>query len=115
MKKSLYLSFVLTALVFFTAGQARADLLVGSGSTNQILHYDATTGAFLGVFASGGGLSQPTAHVVGSGGHLYVSSGLTDNVLRYDGATGAFLGVFASGGGLNNPQGLIFGPDGNLL
>jgi len=35
-------------------------LLVASALSNQVLRYDRTTGAFLGVAASGGGLDQPT-------------------------------------------------------
>ena len=95
----------LVALTLTAVGQVRADLFVGSGATNQILRYDGTTGAFLGVFASGGGLSLPDAHLFGPDGNLYVSSSHTDNVLRYSGTTGAFLGVFASGGGLKISQG----------
>lgn len=37
-----------------------ASLLVASIGTNQVLRYDASTGAFLGVFAQGGGLSIRT-------------------------------------------------------
>jgi hypothetical protein len=39
--------------------RAPADLLVGSAATDQVLRYDGTTGAFVGVFASGGGLDVP--------------------------------------------------------
>jgi hypothetical protein len=35
------------------------DLLVSSRFTDQILRYDGTTGAFVGVFAQGGGLNNP--------------------------------------------------------
>ena len=85
-----------------------------SGAKNNVLRYKGTTGAFLGVFASGAGLDRPGGVVFGADGNLYVGNVEPDNVLRYNGTTGAFLGVFASGGGLNNPLGLVFGPDGNL-
>jgi PEP-CTERM motif len=38
---------------------AAADLLVSSSGTDQVLRYDGTAGAFLDVFASGGGLNRP--------------------------------------------------------
>ena len=97
---------LLTAALSFAAllagaAPARAALLVGSSATNQVLSYDETTGAFLGVFvaAGSGGLAGPQGLAFGPGGDLFVASGGTNQVLRYDGATGAFEGVFASGGG----------------
>ena len=90
-----------------------AALLVSNGDTDTILSFDASTGAFLGTFASGGGLDDPEGLTFGPDGNLYVTS-RTNNVLRYSGTTGAFLDVFASGGGLEDPAGLVFGPDGNL-
>jgi uncharacterized repeat protein (TIGR01451 family) len=91
-----------------------AHLFVSSHNTDQVLRYHGSSGAFLDVFASGGGLDEPIGLTFGPDGNLYVSSYNTDQVLRYDGLTGAFLDVFASGGGLNDPVGLTFGPDGNL-
>ena len=134
---------------------ARADLLVVSGESNQVLSYDEPDGALLdvaatvkkpfgvrvgpdgdlyvtsygydrvmrfdagsrtsmGVFASGGGLSDPHGLTFGPDGNLYVSSYDTDQILRYDGATGKFLSVFASAPDLHGPDFLQFGPDGSL-
>src|SRR5262249_10642462 len=94
------------------------SLLVSSQSTNSVLRYDATTGAFLGTFvaARSGGLTSPIYLTFGPDGNLYVSSRDTNSVLRYNGTTGAFLNAFVSSGsgGLNIPQGLAFGPDRNL-
>ena len=90
------------------------NLYVSSAVTDNVLRYDGTTGAFIDVFASGGGLDRPGGLVFGPDGNLYVGNIEPDNVLRYDGTTGAFLDIFASGGGLINPLGLDFGPDGNL-
>lgn len=87
---------------------AQADLLVSSLNTDSVLRYDSTTGAFLGTFASGGGLNNPVGLTFGPDGHLYVGSAATDSVLRYDGTTGAFLDSFASGGGLDGPAFLVF-------
>jgi hypothetical protein len=85
---------------------------------SAILRFDAETGAFLGVFASGGDLFRPYGMAFGPDGHLYVASFLTDQILRYHSITGAFVDEFARGngqsGGLNGPNGLAFGPDGKL-
>jgi streptogramin lyase len=90
------------------------SLLISSNRTNEILSYDANTGDYQGVFASGGGLMNPGDLVIGPDGNLYVSSNGTNNVLRYDGTTGAFIDVFTQGGDLEKPSGIAFGPDGNL-
>ncbi|MEM7204876.1 MAG: NHL repeat-containing protein [Planctomycetota bacterium] len=94
------------------AGQA-PELLVSSRNSDEILRYDGT-GAFLGSFASGGGLDNPVGLTFGPDGNLYVVSANTNEVLRYDGATGAFVGVFASAG-LSAPRNLNFGPGGDLF
>ncbi|XGV97425.1 MAG: PEP-CTERM sorting domain-containing protein [Leptolyngbya sp. BL-A-14] len=88
---------------------------------SAVLRY-SPTGSFLGVAASGSGLTRPYGNAFGPDGSLYVSSFRTNEILRYNPITGAFLGVFASdnnGGfgslnGLNGPNGLLFGPDGSL-
>ena len=105
-------AFVLLASVALVAG-ARADFLVSSSNTNQVLRYDQS-GQFVSVFASGNGLQDPEGITQGPDGNVYVSSGTTGQVLRYSGATGAFLGVAASGNGLSGPLGLISGADGSL-
>jgi hypothetical protein len=66
------------------------NLYVSGFGSDNVLRYSGTTGALLGVFASGGGLDSPLGLVFGPDGNLYVSSAVTDNVLRYDGTTGAF-------------------------
>lgn len=107
----------------FAAPRVHADLLVSSGFTNEVLRYDGTTGAFIGVFASDptpavatSGLKFPQGLVFGPDGNLYVASNPAgdDSVLRFNGTTGAFMDTFTSGGVLNQTRGLTFGPDGNL-
>lgn len=93
---------------------AQSTLFVTSRFTDQVLRYDLRSGAFLGVFASGGGLDNPVGLTFGPDGDLYVASAETAQVLRYDGVSGAFRGVFATGGGLGQPRQLNFGPDGSL-
>ena len=100
---------------------AKADLLVSSHDTSQILRYDQTTGASLGVFASGGGLFGPGEMTYGPDGNLYVGTADPNNpgvngVIRYNGVTGAFINTFVAlgSGGLESINGLTFGPDGNL-
>ncbi len=107
-------SLVLVLPALAPAAAAQASLFVTSRFTDQVLRYDATSGAFQGVAAAGGGLDNPVGLTFGPGGDLFVVSALTDQVLRYRGSDGAFLGVFAQGGGLDEPRQLGFGPDGRL-
>jgi len=98
------------------------NLYVSSSSANttgQILKYDGSTGAFLGVFAQGGPLARPYGVAFGPDGNLYTASFRSDQILKYDGSTGAYLGVFAQGNGtaaglLNGPNDLLFGANGTL-
>jgi WD40 repeat protein len=88
---------------------------------SAVLRY-SPKGVFLGVAASGHGLTRPYGTAFGPDGSLYVSSFRTNQILRFNGKTGEFLGVFASDGhnglgtpnGLNGPNGLLFGPDCSL-
>jgi streptogramin lyase len=113
-------ALVLGALTSIVVPTAYADLLVGSSFTDSVLRYDETTGAFVGVFASGGGLNSPIGLVYGPDGNLYVTSIAVTNtrgsVLRYNGTTGAFIDAFvpSGSGGLDAPEGAVFGLDGNL-
>ncbi|HHM21848.1 MAG TPA: hypothetical protein ENJ20_07470, partial [Bacteroidetes bacterium] len=89
-------------------------LYVTSKYTNNVLRFNGTTGAFMGVFAAG--VDQPHDLVFGPDSNLYVANRGTDNVMRFDGTTGAFIDVFvaANSGGMNNPDHLLFGADGHL-
>ena len=108
-------SMLALALMAGAAGSpasADGDLLVASFQTDNVLRYDAETGAFLGVFASHALLDGPEDLVVGPDGHVYVTS-RNNTILRFHGGTGAFLGTFvsANSGGLNQPAGLLFTGD----
>ena|ERR1035441_5274963 len=72
--------------------------------------------AFLGTFASGGGLVNPYGMVFGPDANLYVAGSASSNVVRYNGVTGMFIDQFVppGSGGLVSADGLVFGPDGNL-
>lgn len=94
-------------------------LYVASEGTDSIVRYNATSGAFVDTFVSGGsgGLDGPTGVTWDHDGNLLVPSFNTDSVLKYNGATGAFMSVLVSAGlgSLNGPDnGSIVGPDGNL-
>jgi hypothetical protein len=77
-----------------------------------VLRYDGTTGAFLDVFASGGGIDESEGLGFGPDGNLYVVSEATDEVFRYDGVTGAFIDIFVEegSGGLGEPTFMLFAP-----
>jgi hypothetical protein len=98
-------------------------LLVSSYKTDNVLRYDANSGAFVDEFLPhrSGGLNQPWSVLVGPHDHnVYVSTGHFQGpgqikaVLRYDGVTGAFLDEFVQRGQMPQPGAFIFGPDGNL-
>ena len=95
-----------------------AGLFVSSVDTDNVLRFDATTGAFVGVFvpAGSGGLDNPGGLAFGPDGNLYVASRATGAVLRFNGTTGNFVDTFipAGTGGLAQPVDIAFGPDGNL-
>jgi sugar lactone lactonase YvrE len=71
-------------------------LFVTSQFDHTVREYDATTGAFVKVATSGGGLGDPIGVGIGADGNLLVSDGQTNSVKRYNRATGAFIDVFAS-------------------
>jgi WD40 repeat protein len=110
-------ALALAALAILSGGlhaQTPPDILVTSRNTDEVLRFDGSTGAFVGVFASGGGLDNPVGLTFGPDDNLYVASADTNQVLRYDGATGAFLDVFATSAGLSSPRQVGFGDDGDL-
>jgi DNA-binding beta-propeller fold protein YncE len=90
------------------------DLFVGNffgpGHEN-ILEYNATTGAFIGQF--GPAVSFPLGAGFGPDGNFYVTNSDTDIVLRLNGTTGAFISNFATSVG--DAAGLAFGPANNLF
>jgi sugar lactone lactonase YvrE len=103
-------------------GASSLSLLDPTYPTDSAVLRFSPTGDFLGIAATGNGLTRPYGNAFGPDGSLYVSSFRTNQILRFNGQTGEFLGVFASdntGGlgspnGLNGPNGLLFGPDGSL-
>lgn len=109
--KRCWMSLVLSWLLSALSAPAHADLLVSSLHTRQILRFDETSGAYLGVFAStpGGSASM----TVGPGGVLYV--GHWEGVERYDLRTGASLGSFVGSQHIRGAYSLEFGLDKNLF
>ena len=107
------LRFATGLLAMYGIAQTQS-LYVTSNDNNQILQYDAGTGAFVKVLdPTNPGLGAPTGIIFGPDGRLYVASSDNNDVLRFDSTAGTFS-VFTTGGTLNEPKGLAFGPDGNL-
>ena len=77
------------------------DLLVNSHNSGQILRYNGTSGAFIGVFSNGSDISPiasmaPHMHIkVGPDGAVWVADHTNNRILRFNATTGAFLSVFA--------------------
>ena len=111
----LALGVVLGVVAASALPQLRADTLVVADANSAVIRrYDATTGAYLGVFASGGGLTTPAGLAFGRDGNLYVGNAdLPGTVLRYNGRTGAFMDVFVTISGYYL-YGMAIGPDGNV-
>jgi len=107
-------SMLVVAGFFVVSGALADDLLVCDLLGDQVLRYDGTTGAFLGVFASGP-IDGPEGITVGPDGNVYVASEYSANVTKWS-PTGTYLGEFVApgAGGLAGEQDLEFGPDGNL-
>jgi outer membrane protein assembly factor BamB len=103
-------------LVSFVVALAMVKSVAGSlliaDDNGVVREYDGATGAYRGVFASGGGLVSPAGMAVGPDGNLYVGDWDLKAVLRFNGRTGTFLGRFATAS--NWIYGLTFGPDNNL-
>jgi uncharacterized repeat protein (TIGR01451 family) len=89
---------------------------------DRIHRFIAETGVYLGVFASGSGLSSPQGLVFGPDFNppappavgdpdLYVASEGSNQVKAYDGQSGAFLGNVINE---STPVGVAYGPDGDL-
>lgn len=92
-------------------GTSNNRFLVGhfGGGVNE---FDATTGAFIKTYNSGGGwmwsaLYRPNGNVLATLSSL-------DKVVEYDGTTGAVIGVFANLPALTLPSDMRYGPNGNL-
>lgn len=102
------------AFLASAASASARDLLVTSLLSDEVLRYNATTGAFIGtlVSAGSGGLDGPQGIAIGTDGVMYVASEYSGSIHKYDAATGAPLGVLASG--LPAPNDLTFGPGGLL-
>ena len=93
------------------------NLYVSSFDTDEILRFHGTTGKFIDVFASSGGLDGPVGMLFDDDtSSLFVSSKNSDQIFKYDSKTGDFLEIFVENDDdvLQKPESLIKGPDGNL-
>lgn len=93
--------------------QIDPNMYVISRNTNQVLRYNATSGAFVDVYIDAGanGIDHP-ASVVWHDDLVYVEGFNTGNIQRYDRLTGAFVDEWQSD--LPAPHRMEIGPDGLL-
>ena len=82
-------------------------LYVADETSGVVDQFNATTGAFLGIFGATNSLSSPIDLKFGPDGNLYVTDSL--GVERFNGSTGASMGTFVlANSGFSNPQYLAF-------
>jgi hypothetical protein len=106
-----------STIVFGPDGNAYVSS--SASSSNAVLRYNSTTGAYIDAFvpSGSGGLDGPIGLAFRPDGYLYVVGWRSNSVLRYQAATGAYVDtVVPSGsGGVSNPTELLFDATGNLL
>ena len=120
---SLPVATMMAGLIFLGSGllgsQARADfrgdLLINDNVSSQILAFNPTTGAYLGIFATVPG-SGPSYMVEGPNGNIYVGTYFSGSALEFDGSTGAQINGFKLQPPTPNAiiTGLAFDSQGNL-
>lgn len=92
---------------------SNGDLIVSglNGSTNDATYrFDGTTGAYLGVFASGNGIDVPKGIAEGPDGRIYLVSSFSNQIKRFDLSNGTFLGNFISSTTHQFPSHIVFTP-----
>jgi DNA-binding beta-propeller fold protein YncE len=95
-------------LCFCASRDACAGALLVSGyNSNNVVEFDASSGAYVSNFipAGSGGLNAPEQLGFAPNGNLLVNSFGSNQVLRFDGTTGSFQSVFAT---ISSPTGMIF-------
>lgn len=90
-----------------------SDVLVSSINTDQVLRYDATTGAFLGIFASVNNFPQQIAEASNSNVLVANFGGTQVGVVEFTSA-GALVGVY-NPAGVGGNRGVYELPNGNIL
>lgn len=103
----------------FSAGHlfvTDSNEVVSGIAYGRVLEYDATTGAYQGVFGdtypTSGLLDRAAGLAVGPDGNLFVAGFNSNNVVQFDGVTGQSLGQFipSDTGGLDTPTYMVFQP-----
>jgi sugar lactone lactonase YvrE len=96
---------------------SNGELYVAEEYNNDVLRFNATTGAFDGVFvtAGSGGISGPHGLTIGPDGDLYVSGRNSFNVVKYDTNGNPVWSTPTGSGGLSWPEGLTLDPSGTYL
>jgi DNA-binding beta-propeller fold protein YncE len=111
------------AVALLAAGITRSSLAdslyVGDAGDNTVKRFDATSGAFPGVFVkrSDGGLHGPAGLIFNQTGDLELANqnvnlGTSGEILIYDGATGKYAGALVPNSDPNAPfapRGIVFG------
>ncbi|MEO7454379.1 MAG: hypothetical protein ABIV13_06420 [Fimbriimonadales bacterium] len=111
MSRKLHTHIGIPVLILASVSASADVLLAGDLHGDRVLSYDATTGAFLGVFADTH-IDGPQGLAMDSSGNVYVASEYSSNITKWS-PGGVFLGEFGAPG-LAGPQDIEFGPDGNF-
>jgi outer membrane protein assembly factor BamB len=95
-----------------TGGVLSEEVLVGSSGNGKILRFDATTGAYKGVFAQGGGMVSPNGMAQLANGDIVVGDFVTKKVRIHapDGSVRQDLGEL-----LGRPYAILALNDGSFL
>ena len=98
-----------SGMVLAVSSASAQDLFASDYNANRVVRYNSSTGAYVGIFASGSGLGLPDGISFLPNGNLMVTSKTNNRLLEFAGDTGAFVRIICSPPA---PEDAQIGPDG---